>query len=318
HWHNEKIVCNPRVDIDLQYLPVPRRRIFNNKKYEQFGAIVGLETKRGCSQKCIYCADPVAKGTRMRLRPPEMVVKELQDLLEQGVSWLHLCDSEFNLPIKHAKEICQAIIDKGLGDKIRWYCYCAPTPFDSELARLMKGAGCAGINFGVDSLCDDQLHRLGRLHSSNDVHQLVRLLHNEGLNYMFDLLIGSPEETEDTVRITIDKAREFNIPLVGIAVGVRLYPNTVLGNAVTDGIIKAGLHPDINKDLDQPVFYLSPSLNNASTLINQLVGNDPRFLMLSAPAEKGSYNYAGDEVLSNLIKQGARGAYWDIIRQHRN
>ncbi|MFC1864990.1 B12-binding domain-containing radical SAM protein [Chloroflexota bacterium] len=318
YWHNGDVVRNPRADIDLRYLPMPRRRIFDNRRYEQFGAMVGIETKRGCSQRCVFCADPVAKGTRVRLRPPEIVVQELQDLFEQEVSWLHLCDSEFNLPPEHAKAVCQAIIEQGLGDKIRWYCYCSPIKFDEELAGLMKDAGCAGINFGVDSLCDDQLHRLGRIHSSNDVLSLVRLLHREGLNYMFDLLIGGPGETVETARTTIDKAREFNVPLVGISVGVRVYPNTSLGKAVADGFIKEGLHPDTNEVPDQPLFYLSPSLGkNAATLINQLVDEDPRFLVLSAPAEKRSYNYADDEVLSRLIEKGARGAYWDIIRQYR-
>ena len=316
-WRNGVVVRNPRADIDLRHLPLPHRRIFDNRKYERFGAMVGIETKRGCSQGCIFCADPVARGKRVRLRPPAVVVQELQDLLEQGVSWLHLCDSEFNLPLEHAKAVCRAIIRKGLADKIRWYCYCSPIPFDRELAGVMKSAGCAGINFGVDSLCDDQLHRLGRTHSSNDVRQLVRLLQREGLNYMFDLLIGSPGETAETVRITIDKAREFDAPLVGIAAGVRVYPNTPLGKAVADGFIKEGLHPDTVEDPEQPVFYLSPPLgDNAVTLINQLVGDDARFLLLSAPGEKGSYNYAGDELLSQLIEQGARGAYWDIIRQH--
>ncbi len=166
YWHNGEVVRNPRVDVDLRYLPPPRRRSFDNRRYQQLGAMVGIETKRGCPQGCIFCADPVAKGRKVRLRPPQVVVRELEDLLRQGVSWLHLCDSEFNLPLKHAKQVCRAIINKGIGDKIRWYCYCSPTPFDRELVRLMNAAGCAGINFGVDSLCDDQLHRLGRAHSS--------------------------------------------------------------------------------------------------------------------------------------------------------
>ena len=316
---NGEVVRNPRVDIDLRHLPLPRRRIFDNKQYEQVGAMVGVETKRGCSQQCIYCADPVAKGARIRLRPPEIVVQEFQDLLEQGVSWFHLCDSEFNLPPEHAKDVCRAIIEKELGDRIRWYCYCSPVPFDNELASLMKGAGCAGINFGVDSLCDDQLLRLGRTHSSSDVDQLVRLLHREGLNYMFDLLIGAPGETVETVRTTIDKTREFNVSLVGIATGVRVYPDTSLGRVVANGVIKEGLHPDeANDDHEQPVFYLSPSLgDDAVALINQLVADDPRFMVLAAPGEEGSYNYAGDELLSQLIEQGARGAYWDILRQYR-
>jgi radical SAM superfamily enzyme YgiQ (UPF0313 family) len=313
---NRDVVRNPRVDVDLRYLPSPRRRIFDNRRYEQFGAMVGIETKRGCSQGCIYCADPVAKGRRVRLRPPEVVVQEFLELADQGISWLHLCDSEFNLPIEHAKDVCRAMIDAGLADKIRWYCYCSPIPFDQELAALMNRAGCAGIDFGVDSLCDEQLRRLGRLHSSNDIDQLVRLLRREGINYMFDLLIGGPGETEHTLRETIDRARQFDVPLVGMAAGVRVYPHTPLAEAIVDGSIREGLHPDAREAPHQPVFYLSPLLgDDAFALIHQLVNGDPRFLILSAPAETGSYNYADDEVLCQLIEKGARGAYWDIIRR---
>jgi len=317
YWRDGEVVRNHRAYLDLRHLPLPRRRLFDNKRYEQLGAIIGLETKRGCPEKCIFCADPVTKGSVIRLRPPEKVVEELGDLLQQGVSWLHTCDCEFNIPLEHAKDVCQAIIDGGLEEKIRWYCYAAPTPFDGELAVLMKKAGCAGINFGVDSLCDEQLQRLGKAHSLDDVRQLVRILSREGLNYMFDLLIGGPGETEETVKTTIDKVKELDVPLVGIAAGVRVYPGTPLGKAVADGVVKEGLQTGTETDLTRPLFYMSPSLgNDAVALIHQLAGNDPRFLLLAAPAEEGSYNYADDEGLSRLIEQGARGAYWDIIRQH--
>jgi len=318
YWHNGDVVCNSRDDVDLRYLPTPHRRIFDNKKYEQLGGMVGIETKRGCSQSCIFCADPVAKGRRVRLRPPEIVLQEFLDLASQDVSWFHLCDSEFNLPLEHAKDICQAIISMGLGDRIRWYCYCSPTPFDQELAALMKRAGCAGINFGVDSLCDKQLYRLGKVHSSHDVGQLVHLLRREGLNFMFDLLIGGPGETEETIRESIGKAREFDVPLVGIAFGVRIYDGTPLAKDIANGSIKKGVQPEIAQTPHQPVFYLSPLIDSdISTFIQQIVGNDSRFLILSAPAEKQSYNYADDKVLCRLIEQGARGAYWDIIRKNQ-
>ena len=315
--HKNRIIRNPRVDVDLQQLPTPRRQLIDNQRYEQLGAMVGIETKRGCPQRCVFCADPVAKGSSLRLRPPAKVAQEFQALLTQGVSWFHLGDSEFNLPINHAKEVCRTVIQAGISHKIRWYTYCSPTPFDHELASLMKRAGCAGINFGVDSLCDEQLSRLGRSHTTDDIHRLVPLL--DGLNYMFDLLIGAPGETEETVRVTIEKAKELNIPLVGIAAGVRVYPETPLGQAIAKGAIKGGLYPPTGYTLHEPLFYLSPYLgSDASALINGLVAGDPRFLVLSSPAEEGSYNYADDEALGELIRKGARGAYWDIIRCSRN
>jgi radical SAM superfamily enzyme YgiQ (UPF0313 family) len=317
YWHRENIIRNPRVDADLHRLPLPRRRLFDNRRYEQSGAMVGVETKRGCTQKCIFCADPVAKGRTIRLRPPEMVIAELQDLVSQGVSWFHLCDSEFNLPITHAKAICQAIIQRHLGDKLRWYCYCSPLPFDRELAVLMKRAGCAGINFGVDSLCDEQLSRLGRNNSLSDIQPLVRRLHDEAINYMFDFLIGGPGETEATVRSTIEQVKELNVPLAGISTGVRVYPGTPLARAIADGSTKGGLRPETGYAPHQPLFYLSPLVDNALSLIDHLVAGDPRFLVLSTPAAEGSYNYADDDVLGELIRQGARGAYWDILQQQR-
>lgn len=317
YWRDGNAIRNPRVDIDLSHLPIPRRRLFDNRRYEELGAMVGIETKRGCSQQCIFCADPVAKGSRLRLRSPLTVVEEFRDLIAQGVSWFHLCDSEFNLPIGHAKQICQAIIEAGLGDRIKWYCYCSPTPFDGELASLMKRAGCCGINFGVDSLCDEQLSRLGRSHFASDVGQLVHLLKGERLNYMFDLLIGGPGETEDTVRLTIEKIKELDVPLTGIAAGIRVYPETPFGRVIVSGSIKEGLYPVTANMVChwEPFFYLSPHLgSDVSELISELLAHDPRFLFLGSPAQEGSYNYADDEVLCRFIQEGARGAYWDIIR----
>ncbi|UCH50800.1 MAG: radical SAM protein [Chloroflexota bacterium] len=311
----EKIVRNPRVDVNLKQFPRAHRRLFNNRKYEQLGAMVGVETKRGCSEACIFCADPVAKGKKMRLRPPDIVVQELQSLTEQDISWLHLCDSEFNMPLTHAKEICQAIIRHRLNNRLRWYCYCSPIPFDRELASLMKRSGCAGVNFGIDSLCDEQLLRLGRRHRLKDVAELVRILKQEELDFMFDLLAGGPGETEQTVTATISMVKELDIPLAGISVGVRVYPNTPLGKAVANGFGNDELHPRTSSP-SEPVFYLSPLLGNEPlTLVQRLVAGDPRFLFLAAPAEKESYNYAGDEFLCQLIEGGNRGAYWDIIRR---
>lgn len=313
--HGKKMVRNPRIDVDLDHFPQAHRRLFNNRKYEQMGAMVGVETKRGCSEACIFCADPVAKGKKVRVRSPSIVAQELQDLAEQGISWLHFCDSEFNLPLTHAKEICRTIISHRLDDRLRWYCYCSPIPFDHELAKLMKGSGCAGVNFGIDSLCDEQLLRLGRRHRLKDVADLVRILRDEELNFMFDLLVGGPGETEQTVTTTINKVKELDIPLTGISVGIRVYPNTPLGKAVASGFSNQGLHPG-TASLSEPVFYLSPLLGSEPlALVQRLVAGNPRFLFLAAPADEESYNYADDESLCQLIEKGNRGAYWDIIRR---
>lgn len=313
------VVSNPcRYSIPDTF-PPPRRSLFDNLRYEREGAMVGVETKRGCPSGCIYCADPVARGRQLRLRPPKAVVAEVEDLVRRGVSWFHLCDSEFNLSVEHAYEFCQLLIEKKLGERVRWYCYCSPVPFSGELASLMKRAGCAGINFGVDSLDDGQLLRLGRKHRFGDVVSLVEIMHRKGFSFMFDLLLGAPGETVETMRNSLERVRRLDVPVVGVALGVRVYPGTALGKMALKGRLDEGLSEKSFDDLSKPVYYTSPALGpDPFGLLKELVGGDERFLCLAAPGEEAAYNYAGDDFLSWAIQNGARGAYWDILRRFRS
>ena len=62
------------------------RRWVDNRRYFREGGQAGIETKRGCPCRCVYCADPVAKGRQTRTRPPEAVADEVERLLEQGIT----------------------------------------------------------------------------------------------------------------------------------------------------------------------------------------------------------------------------------------
>ncbi len=178
----------------------------------------------------------------------------------------------------------------------------------------MRFAGCCGINFGIDSLCGEQLLRLGRAHSVPDIRRLVNILGKERLRYMFDLIVGGPGDAEDTVKTTIEEVKRLNIPLAGIAAGVRIYPETPLYEALASGFDEEGLQPKGRLNFDEPIFYLSPYLgSDVFGLIAKLVAGDSRFLILSSPTEQASYNYFGAERLCQMIKEGARGAYWDIL-----
>lgn len=314
---------NPASYVDPILFPLPMRRIVDNPRYQREGAMVGVETKRGCPGACIYCADPVAKGNTVRMRPPERIADEFEDLLAQGVTWYHLCDAEFNMPLGHAKEVCRALIERGLGGRLRWYTYAAPYPFDLELAELMKRAGCAGINFGVDSLDDGQLRRLGKDFCRSQVETLVAVMRQAGMNFMFDLMFGGPGETEATVRGTVQALRRLEAPLAGASVGVRVYRGTPLwrllgqGGQGGKGELDSGLRGDRSSKVE-PLFYVSPELGrDPLALVSEIVAGDPRFMLLAAPSARDSYNYAGDDVLARAIENGERGAYWDILRRIR-
>lgn len=314
-------VNNPPEYFDLNKISSRRRKFIDNRRYFNEGGQGNIETKRGCNKRCIYCADPVAKGRKVRLRSPEQVVDELEALLDEGVDYFHFCDSEFNLPEDHAKAVCQQIINRGIDKKIDWYAYCSPRPFSEELAMLMKTAGCRGIDFGVDNGNGEILKNLGRDFGKDEIKNTARFCHRYGITFMFDLLLGGPGETRETVKETIELMRETEPDRVGVMVGVRIYAGTELGNMVLkEGRMEENRNlqgkVEGNNDFFEPVFYLSKKLGeDVDSYISELIGGDKRFFFTTRDNQEKGYNYNQNQVLVEAIKKGYRGAYWDILRR---
>jgi tRNA A37 methylthiotransferase MiaB len=58
----------------------------DNRRYFSEGGMGNIETKRGCAKRCIYCADPLGKGDKVRCRSPKSVADEVEGLLAMGIN----------------------------------------------------------------------------------------------------------------------------------------------------------------------------------------------------------------------------------------
>lgn len=321
HRTERGFVRNPPHFMKLEETSAPPRTTIDNPRYYAEGGMGNIETKRGCNRTCVYCVDPVGKGKTVRMRSPQSVADEAEALLEMGVEHLHFCDSEFNIPAEHAEAVCHEFIRRGLGERLRWYTYCSAVPFSPELAHLFRQAGCAGINFGVDSAADKVLKRLSRDYRAEDVARTAQACRSEGLTFIYDLLLGGPGETKGSLKETIDVMKRLSPDRVGISFGVRVFPHTALANLVR----KQGpwdKNPNLqgttldNESFLAPVFYVSSALGtDPYDYLGQLIGGDERFFFLAAAGTEQNYNYNDNTALVEAIKEGYRGAFWDILRR---
>jgi radical SAM superfamily enzyme YgiQ (UPF0313 family) len=327
---NNKINSNPPSWPDSISLGTSRKFI-DNQSYFRQGGQCGLETKRGCNRPCIYCADPLSKGTMLRLRNPSEVADEVESLLSQGIDVLHLCDSEFNVPRDHAFAICEELNSRSLGGKIRWYAYLSPTPFDADLARAMSQAGCAGIDFTGDSCSELMLRTYRQQHTREDLATVVRLCRMNNIKVMVDLLLGGPGETPRTVRETIDFIKQIRPDCAGAALGLRVYPGTALEQIIAEELrdpANSGIRRKYSGPINllKPSFYISPPLGERpAELVRDLINGDKRFFepaletdSRTTEADAANYNYNENLLLTQAIQKGARGAYWDILRKLRS
>ncbi len=304
------------------------RELVDNGTYFRLGGQIGVETKRGCNRQCSYCVDPLAKGPVVRPRTPAEVADEMESLLRRGIDVFHLCDAEFNLPISHARNVCDELIQRGIGSRIRWYAYLAVVPFDADLAERMARAGCVGINFTSDSASAAMLLAYGQPHGQEDLRAAIRHCRRCGIAVMCDLLLGGPGETIETVTESIRFFQQAGPDCVGAALGLRLYPRTRIAAMVAaEGPWEANpgicRHYDGAVDLLRPTFYISAALGEQpARLVRDLIAGDQRFFepeeekpVTETVSAQGDHNYNANQALSDAIRAGARGAYWDILRK---
>ncbi|MFW6108586.1 MAG: B12-binding domain-containing radical SAM protein [bacterium] len=317
----EIVAENPPLRHDLPAMAPWRREVVDNARYLREGGQVGFETKRGCPQRCAYCADPLAKGPRVVARTPEQVADELEALAARGIDVFHTCDAEFNVPREHALAVCRALAARGLGERIRWYAYAVPEQFDDALAAAMRRAGCVGVDFTTDHADPRMIAALGRPHSADDIRRAAAACHAHGLIFMCDLLLGGPGETRQSLRTVIGLMREVQAHRVGTSLGIRLYPGTPLVEGLRAEGRLVPTHPSItglegNPDLLRPVYYVEAALgDDVEDYIRRLIDAEPRFLFPTADLSVANYNYNDHSVLCEAIRGGARGAFWDILRR---
>jgi len=320
-YDGDAIVVNAPKPVSLADMPGPKRRYVDNIRYFIEGGQAGIETKRGCLGQCVYCVDPLAKGRCVRGRSPDSIADEIRDLYDQGIDVLHMCDSEFNTDVAHAHRVCDAMVRSGLADVVKWYTYASPNPFNYELARAMVLAGCVGVNFGVDHGDSYMLARLGRTYTPNDIRYAAQVCRKAGLTIMFDMLLGSPGETRESIVRAIDLMQEIKPDRVGLSCGVRVYPNTGLAEFVERQgpmSMNPNLHGVLknNDDFLQPVFYVESCVGEGiHGYVASLIKGDDRFLHTDPSLVDGNYNYNNNSTLAQAIANGARGAYWDILRK---
>ncbi len=312
---------NPPRYLELGQLDAPQRDLVDNRRYFVEGGMGAVEDKRGCPKKCIYCVDPVAKGAKLRLRTPDSIADEVERLLEMGIDHFHFCEGEFNIPEDHAREICLKLIERGLGTKVRWYAYLSPVPFSDEFATLCQRSGCAGIDFGADCATDHILSTLGRDFTSSDLRRTAEICHRQGLVFMYDLLLGGPGETRESLRETIEAMKRLSPSRVGTVLGIRVFPQTGLAALVQQqGPLAQNTNLcgkiEGNDDFFAPVFYLSSALGpDVTEYLDKLIARDERFFFGGQGEADQDYNYNENLVLVNAIKGGYRGAFWDILRR---
>ncbi len=287
----------------LDLAGIPLREQFDMQRYYQRGGALNIQTKRGCYFECTFCSYPLIEGSKVRMRTAKAVVDEMQAMREEfQIRHWFFVDNIFNMPIRHAKDICEELASRDLD--VEWSGYLNPKFVDEELCRLMAASGCAAVEFGTDSGAPRMMASLKKEFEVEDLRRASRLCHQYRLKFCHSLIFGGPGETAQTVAETIALMDELQPTAVIALTGIRVLPGTgMVEIALRDGQI------DADDNLLYPKFYISRELGD--DLIDCIEAYARSHSNWIVPGKGIKTNV---EVLQKLRERKIKGQLWRLLR----
>ena len=235
---------------DLDEIPFPARDLLPTHIYYSpttkrvSNRLCGnMVTSRGCPYDCTYCESKVIWTRQARTRSIDNVIGEIEECVTKyGIGEINFHDDILPLDRKRTIELCKEMIRRKID--VDWVCMSRVNIAWEDMMQWMKKAGCKRIMFGLESGSNTILKNIKKKATIEQAHEAVKICKKVGIETMGSFMIGNIGETEETVRESIQLAKDLKLDIASFFVTIP-YPGTDL---YTEAVEKGYLDKEINWD----------------------------------------------------------------------
>lgn len=200
----------------LAYHLLPMSQYRLHPPYGREAPFMAVITSRGCPYDCIYCSKPVF-GTKFRTQTPKRIVDELSYLKQNfRVKEIKFYDDVFTLDKEGTIRLTEELNQRGL--HIPWSCETRVNLVTEELLTMMRKAGCYMIAYGIESGNQAILDGLRKRTTIEQAEKAVKATRHAGIQTVGYFMLGSPGETPETIRQTIEFAKNSGLDFAQFSV----------------------------------------------------------------------------------------------------
>jgi len=226
--------------LDLTELPMPAFDLIDPRRYDY--EILGrqfalLEGSRGCRFDCAFCSKRTMMGTGMRVKSPDQLAEEVDEVVRLGFRSAYFIDLEWTANRELVESISRHILDRR--HKLRWCCQTRADLVDPPLLKLMRQAGCRLIHFGVETGSPRIAKEMRKAIKVERQVEAVAAARRAGMETLCFFLFGFPGETDEEMDATVALARRIG-PTYASFHRITPYP----GSGLFDEYLHAGKSAD--------------------------------------------------------------------------
>lgn len=239
-FDSKRMVIDIWKDTDkiVEDLPIERKYSFKS----------GVNIMFGCNNFCSYCIVPYVRG-RERSRKPEDIIKEIEKLVDDGVSEIMLLGQNVNSygktldnPMTFAELLKEVESIEGL-QRIR-FMTSHPKDLSDELIEVMARSNkvCRHLHLPVQAGSSAILEKMNRRYTKEQYLELVKKIRAAmpDISLTTDIIVGFPGETDEDFNETLEIIRkvEFDSAFTFIYSKRSGTPAAIMDNQVSEDVIK--------------------------------------------------------------------------------
>ncbi|MCP4592883.1 MAG: radical SAM protein [bacterium] len=222
-------------------IPRPEHAIFRDRRYcfpqSKRTPVTCVQFSLGCPFTCEFCIDNQLYR-KMLYREVSEVVEELVEIDRLGFREVYFKDLTFGLNKKISTEFLEELAARKL--RLRWLCTTRVDVATPRMLRLMRRAGCYGIEFGVEHAKEDVRQRVTKRISNEHIRGVFADCRRLGIETTAFILLAMEDDTEADVRATIRFARSIRPDYVSFNVLNALPGTSLEARARREGFLREG------------------------------------------------------------------------------
>ncbi len=202
----KRVYDNPVSNIDG--LPLPRYELLTAKP---IGDMLPVQAGRGCPHSCGYCSIACLYQGRYMFRPVAEVLRDIKRVRELGFRGFYLIDDNIIGNPGYFKELCAAIAPL----KMTWASQCSLLLGDRpDLLKAARDSGCSMLSFGVESITQEGLDKLGKPWLKVSEHErLIKNISRSGIMVSSEMIVGTDSDTKESLAATFSFVMRARIPV---------------------------------------------------------------------------------------------------------
>ena len=208
-------------DFDISKVPPLRRDLIRHNPI--LGA---LQTTRGCSNRCEFCAISSFCGSVIKQRPVKDVVEEIKNMPNRMFIF-H--DPHLTLHYKYAMEIFKELIKQKIHKS--WVANGTPNILGSvkeDFLNLARKAGCVEWFIGFESVSQEALNNIKKTHNRvEDFKKMIIRVHKHSMTIQGGIIFGFDEDKPDIFDTTLETINDWDLDVLEVNV-LTPYPGTPL------------------------------------------------------------------------------------------